>query len=137
MNRKFRAWAATTGTVAAAAAVSLLVPAAANAAQVHTTPPRTLASTSVQAPASHTTESPIKVTREWSLSGWGSGEAVLGCPSGYGLQWNALKAPNFGSSNKAISATPAGYDWRSVTLWVTNWAFTKQTTTLHVWCDPA
>jgi hypothetical protein len=134
MSLKFRTWAAITGT-AAVATLSLLVPTAANAAQIRTAPPRTLASTSVQPPASKTADSPIKVTRGWSLSPLGSGEAVLGCPDGYRLQWNALQTPNFGSSNSAISAALAGYDWRSATLWVTNWTIFSQTTTLHVWCD--
>ena len=135
MSPHFRTWAPITGT-AAVAALSLLVPTAAGAAQTSTTPPQTLTSTSVPPHTSHATDSPIKVTREWSLSALGSGEAVLGCPSGYGLQWNKLKTPNFGSSNSAISAALAGYDWRSATLWVTNWTFKSQTTTLHVWCDP-
>jgi hypothetical protein len=90
----------------------------------------------VQPHASKSTASPIKVTREWKLSALGSGEAVLGCPSGYGLQWNSLKTPNFGSSNSAISAALAGYNGTAATLWVTNWTFKSQTTTLHVWCDP-
>jgi hypothetical protein len=135
MSPRFRTWAAITGT-AAVAALSLLIPTAAGAAQTPATPPQTLASTSVAPHASHVTGSPIKVTRQWSLSALGSGEAVLGCPEGYGLQWNAIKTPNFGSSNSAISATLVGYDWRAATLWVTNWTFKSQTTTLHVWCEP-
>jgi hypothetical protein len=135
MSPQFRTWAAITGT-AAAATLGLLVPTAAGAAQIHTTPPRTLASTSVQPHGSKSTASPIKVTRDWKLGPLGSGEAVLGCPSGYGLQFNKIGAPNFGSSNSAISATPAGYTGTAVTLWVTNWTVFSQTTTLHTWCDP-
>ena len=47
MSPQFRTWAAITGT-AAVATLGLLVPTAAGAAQIHTTPLRTLASTSVQ-----------------------------------------------------------------------------------------
>jgi hypothetical protein len=135
MSTRFRTWAAITGT-AAVAALSVLIPTAAGAAQTPATAPQALTSTSMPSHTSHTNGSPIKVTREWDLGGLGSGEAVLGCPEGYGLQWNGLKTPNFGSSNSAISATLAGYDWRSATLWVTNWTVKKQYTTLHVWCDP-
>jgi hypothetical protein len=142
MSLQFRTWAAITGT-AAVATLSLLVPTAASAAQIPTTPPQTLASTSVQPHASKfsaspikVTASPIKVTREWKLGPLGSGEAVLGCPDGYRLQWNSLKTPNFGSSNSAISAALAGYTGTAATLWVTNWTIFSQTTTLHVWCDP-
>src|ERR1700684_1538599 len=46
MSPQFRTWAAITGT-AAVATLGLLVPTAAGAATVHTTPLRTLASTSV------------------------------------------------------------------------------------------
>ena len=63
----------------------------------------------------------MKVTREWKLGPFGSGEAVLGCPTGYGVQFNSIGGPNFGSSNSAISATPVGYTSTAVTMWVTNW----------------
>jgi hypothetical protein len=136
MSPQFRTWAAVTGT-AAVATLSLLIPTAASAAQIHTTPPPTAASTSVQPHGSKSTGSPIKVTRGWKLGPFGSGEAVLGCPDGYHLQWNKLDTPNFGSSNSAISAALAGYNSTAVTLWVTNWnPFKSETTTLHVWCDP-
>src|ERR1700722_2251575 len=83
--------------------------------------------------AAKSTASPIKVTREWKLGPFGSGEAVLGCPDGYGVQFNRIGGLNFGSSNSAISATPAGYTGTAVTLWVTNWnPFQSETTTLHI-----
>jgi len=121
MSPQFRTWAAITAT-AAVATLGLLVPTAADAAQPH---------------GSKFTASPIKVTRGWKLGPLGSGEAVLGCPDGYGVQFNRIGGPNFGSSNSAISATPAGYTGTAVTLWVTNWnPFKSETTTLHIWCDP-
>jgi hypothetical protein len=54
MSPQFHTWAAITGT-AAVATLSLLVPAAAGASQIHTTPLRTLASTSVQPHGSKST----------------------------------------------------------------------------------
>jgi hypothetical protein len=63
---------------------------------------------------------------------------VIGCPSGYAVQFNAIGGPNFGSSNKAISATPVGYTSTAVTFWLTNWnPFSRETTTVHIWCDPS
>jgi hypothetical protein len=136
MSPQFRTWAAITGT-AAVATLGLLIPTAAGAAQTHATPSRTLASTSIQPHDSKSAASPIKVTRGWKLSPLGSGETVLGCPSGYGVQFNKIGGPNFGSSNSAISATPVGYTSTAVTIWVTNWnPFKTETTTLHIWCDP-
>jgi hypothetical protein len=136
MSPQFRTWAAITGT-AVVATLGLLVPTAADAAQIHTTPLRTPASTSVQPHGSTSTASPVKATREWKLSPLGSGETVLGCPDGYGVQFNKIGGPNFGSSNSAISATPVGYTSTAVTMWVTNWnPFKTETTTLHIWCDP-
>ncbi len=88
------------------------------------------------ASVSDSAANPIKVTRAWKLGPLGSGEAVLGCPDGYGLQWNRIQTPNFGSSNSAISAALAGYSGTAVTLWVTNWnPFQSETTTLHTWCE--
>jgi hypothetical protein len=136
MSLQFRTWAAITGT-AAVATLGLLIPVAANAAPIHTTPPQTAASTPAQPHGSESTASPVKATREWKLSPLGSGETVLGCPSGYGVQFNKIGGPNFGSSNSAISATPVGYTSTAVTMWVTNWnPFKTETTTLHIWCDP-
>lgn len=89
------------------------------------------------ATASHTAASPIEVaTRAWQLGPLGSGEAVLQCPAGYGVQFDETGAPNFGSSNLVISVTPAGYSDSAVTLWVTNWMSLSEITTLHIWCDP-
>ena len=102
---------------------------AAHIADVTTTEPTAAA-------VSHTSDRPVKVIRGWKLSPLGSGEATLSCPDEYGPQHNGAGFPNFGSSNSAISATPAGFTDSSVTLWVTNWTFKTQTTTLHIWCDP-
>jgi hypothetical protein len=136
MSPQFRTWAAITGT-AAVATLSLLIPTAANAAQIHTTPARTSVGITVQPHDSPSTAGAVKATREWSLSGLGSGEMVIGCPSGYAVQFNAIGGPNFGSSNKAISATPVGYTSTAVTFWLTNWnPFSRETTTVHIWCDP-
>ena len=122
---------------AQSATLSLLIPTAANAAQLHTTPARTSAGTTVQPHDSTSTAAAVKATREWSLSGLGSGEMVLGCPSGYAVQFNAIGGPNFGSSNKAISATPVGYTSTAVPFWLTNWnPFRREPTTVHIWCDP-
>src|SRR6201994_1471547 len=136
MSLQFRTWAAITGT-AAVATLSLLIPTAANAAQTHTTPASTSASTTVQPHDSTSTAGAVKASREWSLSAFGSGEMVIGCPSGYAVQFNAIGGPNFGSSNKAISATPTGYSSTAVTFWLTNWnPVSSETTTVHIWCDP-
>jgi hypothetical protein len=75
----------------------------------------------------------LKVTRDWKLGNLGSGEAVLGCPAGYGVQFNAIGGPNFGSSNKAISVTPVGYTDTAVTFWLTNWnPFSSESTTFYI-----
>lgn len=91
----------------------------------------------LSAPRVGTATSSVKVTRDWKLGPLGSGTVTLQCPTGYTVQLNAIKAPNgFGSSNSAISATPAGYNSDVVTLWVTNWnPFNSESTTLHIWCD--
>jgi hypothetical protein len=136
MSPQFRTWAAITGT-AAIATLSLLIPTAANAAQLHSTPDRTSAATTVQRHDGVSTAGAVKASREWSLSAFGSGEMVIGCPSGYAVQFNAIGGPNFGNSNKAISATPVGYTGTSVTFWLTNWnPISRETTTVHIWCDP-
>jgi hypothetical protein len=72
MSPQFRTWAAITGT-AAVATLSLLIPTAANAAQIHTTPARTSVGITVQPHDSPSTAGAVKATREWSLSGLGSG----------------------------------------------------------------
>src|ERR1700761_8014479 len=136
MSPQFRTWAAITGT-AAVATLGLLVPAAAQAAPIHSTPPRATASTTVQPHGSESAAGAVKASREWSLSAFGSGEMVIGCPSGYAVQFNAIGGPNFGNSNKAISATPVGYTSTAVTFWLTNWnPISRETTTVHIWCDP-